>query len=288
MAEPVIMQRPGEPPPALLRALQRLLKPLVRVLIAHGITFPVLTRLLKEVYVDVAERDFPVPGKPQTDSRINLLTGIHRKDVKTLRNRERAAEAPPAVVSRNARMIAIWTGAPDYLDERGRPRPLPRNRPGDGGPSFEALVAAVSKDIRSRAVLDEWQRQKLVRIDDDGLVHLNTEAFVPREDFDDLAYYFGRNLRDHIAASGHNLLGQAPPMLERAVYYDKLRPQSVRQLAEEARALGGKALVELNRRAFELAERDEGAEDATERMTFGVYFYATSRDAGPNEDKPDE
>jgi hypothetical protein len=46
-------------------------------------------------------------------------------------------------------------------------------------------------------------------------------AFVPRDDFADLAYYFGRNLRDHIAASGHNLAGNEPPMLERAVYYEK-------------------------------------------------------------------
>jgi len=283
MAQPTIMQRPGEPPPAFLRALARLFRPLVRIMIAQGVTLPTLTRLLKEVFVDVAENDFPVPGKAQTDSRLSLLTGIHRKDVKALRSRARTAEAPPPVVSRNAEMIAIWTGAPDYLDERGRPKPLPLHGPPDAGPSFESLVGSISKDIRSRAVLDEWQRLEIVRLDDDGLVHLNAEAFVPREEFADLAYYFGRNLRDHIAASSHNLAGGEPAMLERAVYYDKLRPGSVRKLADLARERGSQTLIELNQKAFELSRDDAGADDASERMTFGVYFYSAGDDPDKGE-----
>jgi len=274
--------RPGETHPALVLAVSRLLRPLVRVLIAQGFTFPALSRLLKEVYVDVAEAEFVLEGKAQTDSRINLLTGIHRKDIKALRQRQRTAQHASPVVSRNAHMIALWTGAPDYLDERGRPRPLPRLKATDGGPSFEALVDSVSKDIRSRAVLDEWLRLELVRLDDQDQVHLNSEAFVPREDFADLAFYFGRNLRDHIAAGGHNLLGGDPPMLERAVYYDGLTIESVRELSDFAREAGSEALLEVNRKAFELAERDKKAADAGQRMTFGVFFF--SGEESPDED----
>lgn len=266
--------RPGDTHPALVLAVSRLLRPLVRVLIAQGFTFPALSRLLKEVYVDVAEAEFALEDKPQTDSRINLLTGIHRKDIRTLRQRQRTQQQASPVVSRNAHMIALWTGAPDYLDERGRPRPLPRLKATDGGPSFETLVDSVSKDIRARAVLDEWLRLDLVRLDEQDQVHLNSEAFVPREDFADLAFYFGRNLRDHIAAGGHNLLGGEPPMLERAVYYDGLTLESVRELSDFAREAGSEALLEVNRKAFELAERDKQAAVAEQRMTFGVFFFS--------------
>ncbi|MFQ5625372.1 MAG: DUF6502 family protein [Methyloligellaceae bacterium] len=265
------------------QALHRLLRPLVRVLIAQGITFPSLSRLLKHVYVEVAQDDFPVPGKPQTDSRINLLTGVHRKDIKALRERRRGADAPSPVLSRNAHLIALWTGAPDYIDGRGRPRPLPRHAALDGGPSFESLVESVSTDIRARAVLDEWLRQGLARVDEDDLVHLDMAAFVPNEDFADLAYYFGRNLRDHIAASSHNLLGAEPAMLERAVYYEKLSPHSVEELAALSRELGSDALVKLNQKAFELAGQDKDAPDATERMTFGVYFFTGPDDGQDGE-----
>src|SRR3974390_1739599 len=96
--------RPGEPPRALTQAIVRLLRPLVRVLIAHGVTFPMLAQLLKDIYVDVAEGAFPLSGKAQTDSRLSLLTGVHRKDVRALRGRGRAGDRPSPVVSRNAQM----------------------------------------------------------------------------------------------------------------------------------------------------------------------------------------
>lgn len=251
----------------------------MRVLIAKGVTFPALSRLLKQTYVEVAQDDFPVPGKSQTDSRINLLTGVHRKDIKALRERRRGSDAPSPVLSRNAHLISLWTGAPDYLDTRGQPRPLPRQGGKEGDPSFDSLVESVSTDIRPRAVLDEWVRQGLARVDDEEFVHLDMAAFVPSEDFADLAYYFGRNLRDHIAASSHNLLGSEPSMLERAVYYEELSPCSVEELAGLSRDLGSDALVKVNQKAFELAEKDKGLPGANQRMTFGIYFYT-----GPDEE----
>jgi Family of unknown function (DUF6502) len=169
----LIPPRPGEPPRALTQAIVRLLRPLVRVLIAHGVTFPMLAQLLKDIYVGVAEEAFPLSGKAQTDSRLSLLTGVHRKDVRALRGRGRAGDRPSPVVSRNAQMMAIWAGAADYLDARGRPRALPRT---GGRPSFESLVESVSKDIRPRVVLDEWQRLGLIRIDEHERVHLNNVA----------------------------------------------------------------------------------------------------------------
>jgi len=115
-------------------------------------------------------------------------------------------------------------------------------------------------------------------------VHLDIAAFVPSEDFADLAFYFGRNLRDHIAASSHNLLGGDPTMLERAIYYEALSPGSVEELAALTRELGSDTLVKVNQKAFELSEQDAGLPTATERMTFGIYFYNGPDDG---QDSPD-
>jgi hypothetical protein len=268
---------PGEPPQALLQAIKRLLRPLLKAFIAHGLTLPALTQLLKELYVEVAEADFPLPGRPQTDSRINLLTGVHRKDIRVLRGRGPTPDLPPAAISRNAQMIALWAGAPDYRDASGEPLPLPKS---GMAPSFESLAHSVSKDIRARVVLDEWTRLGIVHTGNDGLIHLNSAAFVPREDFANIAYYFGRNLRDHIAASAHNLSGNQPPMLERAVYYDGLTPQSAAELAARGREIGQKALIEVNKKAFELSKKDAGAASTTHRISFGVYFFSAGPDDG--------
>jgi hypothetical protein len=264
---------PGEPPEALVQAIKRLLRPLLRVLIAYGVTLPILSRLLKELYVEVAEAGFPLAGRPQSDSRISLLTGVHRKDIRALRGRGSAADLPSPAMSRNAQMIALWAGSPDYLDAQGQPRPLPRT---GEVPSFESLGHFVSTDIRARVVLDEWLRLGLVRVDSEGLIHLNNAAFIPREDFADVAYYFGRNLRDHIAASGHNLAGNKPPMLERAVYYEHLTPQSIEELAALSRDIGSKVLIAVNQKAFELSQRDAANPSATHRISFGVYFFSAA------------
>ena len=50
-------------PTAVMAALRRVLRPLVRLMIRHGITLPAMVELLKQVLVDVAIRDFPVEGK---------------------------------------------------------------------------------------------------------------------------------------------------------------------------------------------------------------------------------
>ncbi|WP_204350412.1 DUF6502 family protein, partial [Klebsiella pneumoniae] len=67
-----------------------------------------LTNLLRELYVNVAEYDFALPGKEQTDSRVSLLTGIHRKEVRRLRGAGAPVSAVPATVSRTSRIIARW------------------------------------------------------------------------------------------------------------------------------------------------------------------------------------
>ena len=75
----------GQPPATLVNAIRKLLRPLVRLMLTFQITYPFVINLLKAIYVEVAEEEFKVAGKRPSDSRINLLTGVHRKDVKRLR-----------------------------------------------------------------------------------------------------------------------------------------------------------------------------------------------------------
>ena len=260
------------PPRALVRALRRVLRPLVRLLLAHQITYPFLANLLKTVYVELAERELAIPDRPQTISRLSLLTGIHRKDVKRLREEPPLNDAPPPVVSLGAQLVARWTAVEEFLDDDGHPRPLARLPGSANQPGFDELVASVSKDIRARAVLDEWLRLGVVHIEDD-CVRLNIEAFVPKSGFDEKAHFFGRNLHDHIATSAHNLIGAGPSLLDRSVYYDELTPASVDELARLAEKKGMEALQALNRRALALQNRDAGDSAARERMNFGVYFH---------------
>lgn len=262
------------PPKAMISALRSVLYPLVRLMLIKGLNYPFLADLLKEVFVEVADCEFRLGNKPQTDSRISLLSGVHRKDVRRLRQAQDGhAEPMPRAVSLGAHLVAAWTGLPQYLDEEGRPRPLPRFARKGGDVSFEGLVESVSKDIRPRAVLDEWLRLGVVHVDDEDQVVLNTDAFIPQYGFDEKAFYFGHNLRDHAAAAAHNLLAEGIPLMERSVHYDALSLASVETLRVLAEKDGMKALKALNREAAKL-EADDASDPAPKnRITFGVYFY---------------
>jgi len=270
----------GNPPASLLLALQKLLRPLVRLLLAQGVTYPMLASQLKAVYVQVAKEEFQLAHKRQTDSRISLLTGVHRKDVKRLVHEELVDQQMPLNISLGAQLAARWLTAAEYLDAKGRPLPLSRLASDGGDKSFETLVTSVSKDIRPRAVLDEWVRLGVAHIDENDRVCLNVAGFIPEKGFDEKAYYFGQNLHDHIAAGTHNLLGRVPSLLERSVFQEELTEASVAELAALGKDLGMQSLKAIHRRSLELQRRDRSAAQANRRMNFGIYFYSEHTDGG--------
>lgn len=269
---------PGPNAERLSPPLARLLRPLVRLCIRSGVTFPALTQLLRELYVNVAEHDFALPGKEQTDSRVSLLTGIHRKEVSRLRGAGAPVNTVPAAISRTRAIIARWLASPQFSDAGGRPLALPRIA-AEAEPSFEALVASVTRDVRPRAVLDEWLDSGLVSLDAEDRVLLAEAAFIPQAGDDGKLYYFGRNLHDHFAAAVSNILAGAPPFIERAVHYDGLSAGLAQRLEARSRELALQALQQADREAHIACETDPGGEH---RWSFGVYVYRDAADQPPS------
>lgn len=261
----------------LLTTFRKVMRPLVRLFLTHQVTYPMLIEELKRVFVDIADRDFKLDGRAQTDSRITLLTGVHRRDVNRLRSMQEHQK--PAKTNFSAAILAQWLGNPAYLDEAQQPLPLPKTSRASEL-SFESLVAEVSKDIRARPVLDEWLHTGIVRLNENQLVELNQDAFVTTGDFEGQLEYLAMNLHDHAAAAVHNVIAGAPPFLERCVYYRQLTPEQTASLHQLARARGMKLLLDLNKQAL-LMEAANTAQSvpATMRMNVGIYFYAEPDDA---------
>lgn len=275
------MTAPAEPA-ALLDALKVVLRPLVRLMIASGVTLPAAVAALKEVFVAVAGRDFRLGGKPPSDSRISLLTGVHRKDVRAIREGAHPLSAPPPGGGLGATVIGRWLGDPAYAEPGGTPGPLPRLPPVDPAlPSFESLVAGISRDVRPRTVLDELVRLGVVAWDQPAdTVRLLAEAFVPAGPGEALLGFFRDNLHDHLAAAVGNLLAapEAPRSFERAVFYNRLRPEDVAALEAEARTLALAAMRHLNSLALERQQAARGDPAAQERFRFGAFFHRETAD----------
>lgn len=266
------MTEAASPPDAarLQTPIARLLRPLVRLFIRCGLTFPALCDLLRELYVNVAEHDFALSAKEQTDSRVSLLTGIHRKEVRRLRGAGAPVRLVPASVSRSSMILARWIAAPEFADAAGAPRPLRRAGDSGEGPTFEDLIESVTRDVRPRAVLDEWLDRGMVAIDAEGCVRLEEAAFAPRSGDDRQLYYFGRNLHDHVAAAVENILSSEPSFFERAVHYEGVSRETADAMLALSRRVASEALQTVNREAQAAYAGDPGG---PWRWNFGLYLY---------------
>src|SRR5688572_33437939 len=100
---------PGPPEPGssnrVLEALARVLMPLVRLLIARGITYQATAEVLKRVYVLAARKDF-TPGDESTGTRLSLLTGLNRKEIRRLTAGESKAVQLDGITSHAAPLHA--------------------------------------------------------------------------------------------------------------------------------------------------------------------------------------
>ncbi len=257
-------------PTLVLDRVLRVLQPLVRLLVRNGVTYTVLAAALKRVFVDAARTELAARGMAQTDSAVTLLCGVHRRDVRNL-TRGEAAPAAPQPLGLAAQVVARWMNEPGYQADGGQPLALPK---GGDAPSFDTLVAGISRDVRPRAVLDELLRLGVVEDGEAGLV-LEDSGFAPRQGFDEMSWLFAANLQDHAAAAAANLQGEAD-FLEQAVFVDQISADSAARLQQVSVAAWKQAFKLVMQEAQQRYDTDAAgpAEGRRHRARFGVYFYS--------------
>lgn len=253
-----------------LATAHHLLRPLVRLLLSHGVTLPNLVELLKRVLVDVAEHDLPPPSRGLSDSSISVLTGVHRKDVRRLRARVDADDTVPTRVSLGARVVHRWLTDARWLDTDGTPRPLLWGVDAQGRPGFERLAEAVSKDVRARVVCEELLRIGVAIQQSDGTVGLRTQAFVPSAGGEEALYFLRRGAGAHLASAVHNVTGQTPAFFDRMVYFDDIPASALPALGQLVERHGNACLQVINRAAEEMVMAPSAA---SQQFTFGIYLH---------------
>ncbi|HQU14528.1 MAG: hypothetical protein B7Z66_02680 [Chromatiales bacterium 21-64-14] len=265
-------------------ALVELLRPLVRYLIRQGWGYPALCELLKPLYVGEAEAEHGAGTRGRlTDSHLSLLTGIHRKEIKRLKDElaeDGGASAPRRGVNVAARVVGTWVSDPDYLDAAGEPRPVPLRDP-RGGPSFEALVRSVKADLRARSVLDELLRVGVAEEAPGGQIRLLRTAYVSPVAEEKLEF-LAANVGDHLRSALHNLSTPQAPYLERALYHDAIPADELERLRPELMRLADPLLRQANQRL--MSANTVGTESGSRprrRMRLGVYYYEEDTGGDP-------
>jgi hypothetical protein len=258
--------------PALKRATAAVLRPLFKLLLRHAISFGAFEEIAKRVYIEVAMKDFGIPGKKPSISRASILSGLTRKEVQRLASEpEDVAVETNDRYNRAARVLTAWVRDAEFTDSKGKPRFLGV----DGDLGFAGLVKRHSGDMPVRAMLDELIRVGAVVQHGDGRLELITRAYVPQRSAVDKIGILGTDVASLVDTIDHNLQhGETDPRFQRKVMYNSIPVDALEAFRKLSTAHSQSLLEKLDRW---LAQHDTDIDPASTepraRVGLGIYYF---------------
>jgi hypothetical protein len=264
----------------LLSAYRKLLQPLVRILIRNGVSFSELAEILKFVFVEVAERDFNLPDRRTSQSRIAILTGLTRKEVAKQKAVDNVALSFEGNLNRVTRVLMGWHTDQEFTGPYGMPLDLPFES--SSGSDFVGLVRKYSGDMAPRAMLDELLHVGAVERLAAGSFKVLNRAYIPESFHPDALQRFGDVVRDFINTVEFNIRKKAGlGRFERVVLAEEgLREELMPAFDALIRAKGQNLLVELDNwlSAQELSVSAKNRDAKRVKTGVGIYHFVTYED----------
>jgi hypothetical protein len=261
----------------LLRAFRVLLGPLVKILLRQGISYAEFSEVAKAVYVEVALKDFKVPGRKTTRTRIAVITGLTRKEVKRVIDEAlKDKYEPNTKFNRLGRVLVGWHTDTDFTGPYGMPLELQYETSNPGEPTFSELVKRHSGDMSPRSILDELIRVGAVRETDTGWFRVLRREYIPEALGQHNFERTGVVIRNFVNTVDFNMTKPAPGKgrFERNVMADDgIRavdlPKFDRYVRERCQAL----LEEIDNWLTGLPKPDPASGDEVVHTGIGVYHY---------------
>lgn len=179
------------------------LKPIARILLRFGIGFREFSEIAKTAFVDVASSDFGIRGRPTNISRVAVMTGLTRKEVKRIRDKISSGEEQLSVrTTPLCEVLHRWHAERDFIDKAGRPSVLPFS--GDEN-SFTSLVRRFGGDIPPGAMRTELKRVGAIREDEHGNLHVVRRSVTPAGQHDNLIAALAHSAYPLLSTIAHNV-----------------------------------------------------------------------------------
>jgi len=257
-----------------LAACRHLLAPIARFLMRSGVTWGEFADLSKEVFVDVARRDYGIQGRPTNNSRVAMITGLSRREVTRVRDVLIGESQPPeSPSSRVAQVLSGWHVDAEFLDDEGRPSPLPMN--GERR-SLEALLKRYAGDLPHGAFLKELQQLGLIEKNGGDGFRVLARDYLRGAADPDIVRQLGVALHDHGATLAHNVNAERaePARFEGMASTPRLAPRYSRAFAKFAEERGQALLEEIDAWLVrhEVKGTDDKGADPGVRAGIGVYL----------------
>lgn len=225
-------------------ALALMFKPLIRLLVSQGLTHAEFSEVAKEVYVEVALRHFE-PSERVNKSRVAVLTGLTRKEVKNVIDRAIESSALEKTKSRPSRVLSGWYEDPKFTGPYGIPLELPYESQNEGQASFTELVRTYSGDMAPRQMLNELLRSGSV-IEVESLYKAVSRLYEPTALSPELIQRLGDIGYRFFSTAALNITkeGQGTGYFERSVYANEGCTPNVIELFDAHIKKKGQAFLE--------------------------------------------
>src|SRR5690606_13401168 len=150
-----------------IATVKSLMKPIIMLLLRNGVTYKEFALLCKSIFVEAAAQDYGIRGRPTNVSRIAVLTGIDRKEVKRIKDllqENTVALEAQSSQDRITRLLTAWHRDPEFSAGDNQARVLPVD--GELG-SFQSLVRRFGGDVPRQALFKEMLRVGVIARHDD-------------------------------------------------------------------------------------------------------------------------
>lgn len=248
---------------------QKILRPLIRVMLRNGVSCGNFEELVRKAYVDEA---FAAGEKNQiktTVSSVSAQTGLSRKEVKRLN--EQAATQSDEIeqkYNRAVRVISGWVNEERFTYASGKAKILKLD---DEDDSFAALVKQYSGDIPTKAMLDLLLAAGCVIVEDNK-VNLIKHAYVPGKDSAEVIRILGTDVNELINTIDFNLsAGEGDKRYQRKVSTAVLNKNAVETFKKIANKRSQSLLEELD--AWLSQNEVAPDDDSACYISVGIYYY---------------
>ncbi|HET9680378.1 MAG TPA: DUF6502 family protein [Gammaproteobacteria bacterium] len=251
----------------------KVLRPLIRLLLRHGLSSQEFTEISRWLYVDLAmeENEFHLAHRKPTKSRAAVLTGLSRKEVMRLRETP-TPEENEAIKSYNraARVLTGWTQDPMFKSGN-QPKVLSIT---GKHPSFKDLVKQHSGDMPYRAVLDELEHSGVVQIIDDESVKLRKSAYIPCAGSEQELDIIGTCAGDLLSTMEYNSrVKEADKKPQKQVYSLTIPEDKLPQLRDWVNGATQDFVDKTNREISNQADMVQTPARYHHRAGVGVYYF---------------
>lgn len=161
------------------------IRPIAAMLLRFGVGYRDFAEASKVAFVEIASEDFGIRGRPTNISRIALMTGISRKEVKAVKdNSAQGITIETPFTHLPAEVLRRWFTSDRYCDSSGFPKALMW----DGQPdSFTELVRSCGTNLSPVGMRAELLRVGAITQDQDGSLIVLRRYFIADSAKDRLA-----------------------------------------------------------------------------------------------------